>query len=134
MMLKILILTDDIPAGRSLVEQLDIPKLYILDEELVREGTGIVEDPDSAGYPDRLLAKMGSLVKNFTAMRPIAVILDMRYHRAVEMIPHEISCLLYDGNKNRRIAYNPTYKTMFRAVDLDDPVLETLAKTITHIG
>ena len=133
-MLKILILTDDIAAGRSLVEQLDIHKLYILDEELVRDGTGIVEDPDSAGYPDRLLTKMRSLVKNFTASRPIAIILDMRYHRAVELIPHEISCLLYDGSKSRRLAYNHTYKTTFQAVDLDDPVLEKLASTLKHIG
>jgi hypothetical protein len=133
-MLKILILTDDIAAGRSLVEQLDIPKIYILDEELVRDGTGIVEDPDSAGYPDRLLTKMRSLVKNFTASRPIAIILDMRYHRAVELIPHEISCLLYDGSKSRRLAYNPTYKTMFRAKDLDDQSVEMLAKTIKNIA
>jgi len=133
-MLKILILTDDIPAGRSLVEQLDIPKIYILDEQMVREGTGIVEDPDSAGYPDRLLNKMRSLVKTFAAKRPMAVILDMRYHRAVELIPHEISCLLYDGSKSRRLAYNPTYKTMFRAKDLDDQSVEMLAKTIKNIA
>ena len=133
-MLKLLILTDDIPAGRSLVEKLDIPKLYILDEQMVREGTGIFEDPDTAGYPDRLLTKMGSLVKTFTAKRPIAVILDMRYHRAVELIPHEASCLLYDGSKKRRLAYNPTYKTMFRAVDLEDPVLETMKRTLKNIS
>ena len=110
-MIKLLILTDEIQDGLSLVEQLDIPNIYILDERLVREGIGIVEDPNSAGYPDRLLAKISSLVKNFTAKRPVAIVLDMRYHNAVDMIPHDISCLVYDGSKSKRLAYNPRYKT-----------------------
>ena len=114
-MLKILILAKD-PGSIKLL----IPNIHIIDEPSIRESTGFNLDPDTAGYGPILVSRVTNLVKAWKGKRPLAIILDMRYHTAVDQIPHDVSCLVYDGSKSKRLAYNCRYKTDVTIENIDE--------------
>ena len=125
-MIKLLILAADITEGRRLADSLGITNLHIMDEISIREAIGFTMDPDLPGYGSKIVDKIVSLVNSYKAARPLAIIVDMRHHDAVDKIPHDISCLLYDGSRNRRLSYNPRYKTKYQVKDPDDSRLGEL--------
>jgi hypothetical protein len=134
-MLKLLIMAYDLEEARQIAESLDIPKLYIMDEHMVREATGILESEDSPGYGARIIQKMSTYVKTFKAIRPIAVVVHMRHSMAVRDIPHDVSCLIYDGSQSRRLQYSPSYKTTFKIRDsADEAGIAQLISAIKNLG
>ena len=110
---KLLVLTDDPAIARSVLESMDIPKLYIMDEEMVRTSTGMTMDPTDPEYRPRMIQKIGALTRAFSAKRPLATVVDMRSQDAVDQVPHDASILIYDGSKARKLFYNVKYKTTF---------------------
>ena len=114
MMFKLLVLAQDIQSAKQILEGLDVPKLYTIDQDQVRQQTGMIADPDSIGYEHLIVGKLAALTNAFKAARPLAVIVDMRYRSAIERIPHDVNCLIYDGSLNKRLAYNVKYATMIR--------------------
>lgn len=133
--MKMLILTDDVTQARQLISQFNIENIFVLDEVMVREGAGVTTDPDTPGYKDWIVTKMSNLVKAFKFKLHVAVIADMRYDRAVELIPHDFSCLLYSGSKKHHLAYNPQYKTTYKIKDLaDTSSIQNIQKVIQNIG
>jgi hypothetical protein len=134
-MLKLLIMAYDLDESRQIVESLDIPKLYIMDEHMVREATGILESEDSPGYSARIIQKMSTYVKTFKAIRPVAVIVHMRHSMAIRDISHDVSCLIYDGSQSRRLQYSPSYKTTFKIRDSEDEAgIAQLKSAIKNLG
>ena len=134
-MLKLLVMAYDLAEAKQIIESLDIPKLYIMDEYMVREATGILESEDSPGYSARIIQKMSVYVRTFKAIRPVAVIVHMRHSMAIRDIPHDVSCLIYDGSQSRRLQYSPSYKTTFKIRDSEDENgVERLKSALKNLG
>ena len=110
-MIKILILAQSPQSILANIDRLGLPNLHVMDESSFRSNTGFDLDPDWPGYRDMVVERMSTLVRAWKAARPLAIVLDMRYHTAIEKIPHDTSCLVYDGSQQRRLAYNTSYKT-----------------------
>jgi len=77
-------------------------------------------DPTEPGHGHRIVQRMAVLARAWKAKRPLVMLLDMRYHNAVEEIPHDYSCLIYDGSRKRRLAYNIGYKTDITIENIDE--------------
>jgi hypothetical protein len=132
--MKLLILAQDIDQAKQIANNLDIVNSYVVDELLLAEDTGLMQDTDSAGYAVRIVAKMRTIAATFKAKRPLIMIVNMKYQTAVAEIPHDMSCLIYDGSRSKRLQYSPTYKTTFKIRDSEDAEniqkLESAAKNI----
>ena len=118
--MKLLILAQDIDQAKQIANNLDIPNSYVVDENLLAENTGLMRDPASAGYAIKIVAKMRTIASTFKAKRPLIMIVSMKYQTAVAEIPHDMSCLIYDGSRSKRLQYSPTYKTTFNIRDAED--------------
>jgi hypothetical protein len=135
MMPKLLVLTDDPDQARSVLESMDIPKLYIIDEQMVWTSTGMTMDRDDPEYRPRMVQKISALTRAFSAKRPLATVLDMRFQEAIETVPHDASILIYDGSKARKLFYNVKYKTTFTIKGPQDAKsIDMVQKAIQNIA
>lgn len=124
----ILILTDKLDQAKSLVEKLELDNPLVWDETIINEGVQV--HPNDVNYTALTVKRAANLVANFKAKRPLVVILDMLRWSAVEKIQHDISILLYDGAKNRRLFHNVQYVPNFKLGTLDDRSINQLKKLI----
>ena len=108
-MYKLLVMAQHPLAAKSAL--LQIPDLFLLDEEAIRDGHGISDDPDSAGYSHKISSKMAALAAGWRYKRPLCVLADMRWQSLPEQMAYDVSCLIYDGTRPRRLAYNVGYRT-----------------------
>ena len=106
-----LVLTHDINAASKWLQQQDLKNPFILSEnEIALNNTnkfsvGFLDINYSSSMVDTIQANIVAYKSN----RPLLIVMDMRHQTAVNSIPHETSILFYDGSKNHRLQYHPTY-------------------------
>lgn len=116
--MKILVLTDDFNAAKSVIEKLEIKDLHLIDEDQLLESTGV--DKDTPGYLYWMTNRAKAKFQNYSFDKTLVMLMHMSHFAAVESIPHDLSILICSGNKKRRLFYNPLYATDFTVRNCND--------------
>lgn len=109
--MKLLLLVDDFVDAAALIKQLDLKNPKIIYEQEVAENTGLTYgDPY---YISKLTNSMASLTNLFQPRVPAVIVMHLMHYKAVELIKHDISVLIYNGQKKQKLFYNVRYPTNF---------------------
>ena len=129
--MKILILTNQQDQARLLIEKLNLDNPLVWDESIINEGVQV--HPNDVNYTSLTVKRAANLVLNYRAKRPLVVILDMLRWPAVENIQHDISILLYDNTKKRRLFFNTNYNVDYKISKINDPCIGQIIQQLTKI-
>lgn len=123
-----LLLTHDFDLATNWVLSQDIPNFFIIDErELVKQNPSKFQNGFlDINYSRQMVEFMKVKRLSYRSSRPLVMLMDMRHQTATAEIEHNISILFYDQSKNRRIVYNPIYKTDLIVQDFQSKVLQNL--------
>jgi hypothetical protein len=127
-MTTVLVLSHDLDMAKDWLLRQNVASLYIIDERQLLEsnppkfGKGF----DDINYSREMVETLRIKQFAFKSQRPLVILMDMRHQTAVNNIAHDMSILVYDVARGRRIAYNPTYKTTHIIEDFESVVLADL--------
>jgi hypothetical protein len=125
--MKILVLTDDFEQAKLMINQLEIDAIHCIDEDQLLETTNI--SPEEPGYLFWMSQRAAAVFQSYKFNRNLVIFMDMKHWAAVELIQHDLSILIYSGDKRRKLFYNPKYKTDFvvkNSSDLTDIKLKLI--------
>ena len=132
-MTTVLVLSHDLDLAKDWLLCQNVANLYVIDERQVIESN---QAKFSRGFANpKYSIEMVELLRikqfGYKAARPLAILMDMRHQTATAKIAHDVSILVYGGSMNRRIAYNPSYKTTHI---IDDFKTQLLADLLQKTG
>jgi hypothetical protein len=118
--MRLLILALDPEVVKAKIDELGLNNPYCVSDDDVVEMIGVSIIPWMPGYGDLIADRLSTISTNFKAKRDLVILCDMRIHSAVDKIPHDFSCLIYDGSHKRRLNYNTKYKTDIKINDINE--------------
>jgi hypothetical protein len=123
--MKILLLSHDLDAAKSWIQNQQLDNMFILDErDVALQNTVKYRDGFlNPNYTGAMVENFRILQLTFKSQRPFVMLMDMRHYKAVDLIPHDYSVLYYDGSLSKKLFYNRSY-----SVDLiiDNPTAKLI--------
>ena len=127
-----LVLTHNINAARKWILQQGLKNPFILSENEIalnninKFSLGFLDINYSSSMVDTIRTNIVAYKSN----RPLLIVMDMRHQTAVNSIPNDTSILFYDGSKNYRLQYHPTYTVDFIVSNPNIKLADLLSKSI----